>query len=82
MRTIATRMAIQAPTRRPRKSCSSSLNQSLLLHDSAYTGYSAGFTGAFIDREAETRGMNEFDREKAKHAAREQTEQAYSDNYQ
>ena len=27
---------------------------------------SAGFTGAFIDREAETRGMNEWDKEKAK----------------
>ncbi|KAF8968620.1 hypothetical protein BDZ97DRAFT_1587942, partial [Flammula alnicola] len=29
----------------------------------------AGFTGAFVDREAETRGLNFIDREKAKRQA-------------
>ncbi|MCJ1473882.1 hypothetical protein MMC13_002537 [Lambiella insularis] len=36
----------------------------------------AGFAGAFIDREAETRGMDLYDKEKAKRMAREQTDQA------
>jgi len=40
----------------------------------------AGFTGAFVDREAETRGMNEWDKEKAKRLAREQAEQGYDQN--
>ncbi|KAJ6517299.1 hypothetical protein C8R47DRAFT_1086924 [Mycena vitilis] len=31
----------------------------------------AGFAGAFIDREVETRGMDQFDKEKAKRAAHE-----------
>jgi len=39
-----------------------------------------------VDREAETRGMNEFDKEKAKRAAQEQAEQGLRDdsnnNYQ
>ena len=40
----------------------------------------AGFTGAFVDREAETRGMDMYDQEKAKRAAREQAEQGLSQN--
>ncbi|KAJ8585736.1 hypothetical protein M405DRAFT_824410 [Rhizopogon salebrosus TDB-379] len=31
----------------------------------------AGFTGAFIDRVAETKGMDEVDKQRAKHAAHE-----------
>lgn len=34
----------------------------------------AGFAGAFIDREAETKGLDFLDREKAKHHAREHIE--------
>ncbi|TID22683.1 putative phosphoglycerate mutase family protein [Venturia nashicola] len=40
----------------------------------------AAFTGAFIDREVETRGMDQFDTEKAKHAARQQAEQGLRDD--
>jgi len=40
----------------------------------------AGFTGAFIDREVETRGLDYIDREKAKHHARERAERAYDQN--
>ncbi|KAE8340660.1 hypothetical protein BDV24DRAFT_164137 [Aspergillus arachidicola] len=36
----------------------------------------AGFAGAFIDREAETKGLDFVDREKAKHHAKQQLEQA------
>ncbi len=36
----------------------------------------AGFSGAFIDREVETRGMDFIDREKAKRLAQEQNNQA------
>ncbi|KAB8269765.1 hypothetical protein BDV30DRAFT_179610 [Aspergillus minisclerotigenes] len=36
----------------------------------------AGFAGAFIDREVETRGLDFVDREKAKHHAKQQLEQA------
>jgi len=41
----------------------------------------AGFTGAFVDREVETRGLDAFDRERAKHDARKRAEAAYDDNY-
>ena len=41
---------------------------------------SAGFTGAFVDREAETRGMDEYDKEKAKRAAKQQAEQGLRDD--
>jgi len=34
----------------------------------------AGFAGAFIDREVETRGADAFDAEKAKYQARQQVE--------
>ncbi|KIW01686.1 uncharacterized protein PV09_06867 [Verruconis gallopava] len=40
----------------------------------------AGFAGAFIDREAETKGLDFIDREKAKYDARRQAEQALADN--
>jgi len=40
----------------------------------------AGFTGAFIDREAETRGLDFIDREKAKRHAQQQAEQGLSDS--
>ncbi|MCJ1439363.1 hypothetical protein MMC27_008755 [Xylographa pallens] len=36
----------------------------------------AGFSGAFIDREVETRGLDFIDREKAKRMAQEQNNQA------
>ncbi|KAB8202563.1 Protein of unknown function DUF3759 [Aspergillus parasiticus SU-1] len=36
----------------------------------------AGFAGAFIDREVETKGFDFIDREKAKHHARQQLEDA------
>ncbi|CEL62634.1 hypothetical protein RSOLAG1IB_04990 [Rhizoctonia solani AG-1 IB] len=36
----------------------------------------AGFVGAFVDREVETRGLDAIDRERAKYQAREQAEQA------
>lgn len=35
----------------------------------------AGFAGAFIDREVETRGLDFVDRERAKRQAREHIEQ-------
>ncbi|KAN0123533.1 Protein of unknown function (DUF3759) domain containing protein [Russula decolorans] len=36
----------------------------------------AGLAGAFIDKEVETHGLNFLDREKAKHQAKQQVEQA------
>ena len=36
----------------------------------------AGFAGAFVDREFETRGLDFVDREKAKYEARKRAEQA------
>ena len=39
----------------------------------------AGFAGAFIDREVETKGMDFIDREKAKRQAREQIDSVDSD---
>ena len=36
----------------------------------------AAFSGAFIDREVETRGMDYIDREKAKRMAQDQNNQA------
>ena len=36
----------------------------------------AGFAGAFVDREVETRGLDYIDREKAKRMAADQTSQA------
>ncbi|KAG8681933.1 hypothetical protein FRC09_017135 [Ceratobasidium sp. 395] len=41
----------------------------------------AGAIGAFIDREVETRGMDAFDKEKAKHHAREQANERLAENY-
>ncbi|KAL4062853.1 hypothetical protein J3A83DRAFT_4300909 [Scleroderma citrinum] len=38
----------------------------------------AGFAGAFVDRMAETKGLDLLDRERAKHAAREQAQQSFS----
>ncbi|KOS42838.1 hypothetical protein ACN38_g6269 [Penicillium nordicum] len=40
----------------------------------------AGFAGAFVDREAETRGLDFFDKEKAKYQANEQVHDAYDNN--
>ncbi|KAI0088443.1 hypothetical protein BDY19DRAFT_198827 [Irpex rosettiformis] len=40
----------------------------------------AGLAGAFIDREAETRGLDFADREKAKYEARRQAHEAYDNN--
>lgn len=40
----------------------------------------AGFAGAFIDREFETRGLDTIDKEKAKYEARKQLHSAYDDN--
>ncbi|CAG8159288.1 unnamed protein product [Penicillium salamii] len=37
----------------------------------------AGFAGAFIDREVESRGLDFFDKEKAKYEARENAHNAY-----
>ncbi|KAF1351280.1 hypothetical protein BDV97DRAFT_368925 [Delphinella strobiligena] len=42
----------------------------------------AGFAGAFVDREAETRGADEWDREKAKRAAVEQSEDGLAQQWQ
>ncbi|KAL1884588.1 hypothetical protein Plec18167_002178 [Paecilomyces lecythidis] len=41
----------------------------------------AGFAGAFIDREVETKGLDYVDREKAKHQAREHIERGYEEDY-
>ncbi|KAL2866090.1 DUF3759 domain-containing protein [Aspergillus lucknowensis] len=41
----------------------------------------AGFAGAFIDREAETRGLDFLDREKAKRHAHRALEEASSRDY-
>lgn len=40
----------------------------------------AGFAGAFVDREVETRGLDFFDKERAKYQAREQVHEAYDNN--
>ncbi|KUM60252.1 hypothetical protein ACN42_g6880 [Penicillium freii] len=40
----------------------------------------AGFAGAFVDREVETRGLDFFDKEKAKYDAYEQVHDAYDNN--
>ncbi|KAF8896444.1 putative phosphoglycerate mutase family protein [Infundibulicybe gibba] len=39
----------------------------------------AGFTGAFVDRIVETKGLDYVDKEKAKHHGRRQAEQGLSD---
>jgi len=41
----------------------------------------AGFSGAFIDRIVETKGLDFVDREKAKHHAKEQLADASSQDY-
>lgn len=41
----------------------------------------AGFAGAEVDKIAETKGEDYFDREKAKHEAKRQAEQMYDDHY-
>lgn len=40
----------------------------------------AGFAGAFIDREVETKGLDFVDREKAKYEARRQLHDTYDQN--
>ncbi|KAF8309592.1 CipC1 protein [Clavulina sp. PMI_390] len=40
----------------------------------------AGFAGAFVDREVETRGLDFIDKEKAKYQARQQAEQALAND--
>ncbi|KAG9095732.1 hypothetical protein FS749_009905 [Ceratobasidium sp. UAMH 11750] len=40
----------------------------------------AGFAGAFVDREVETRGLDFIDRERAKRQAADQAQQAYDVN--
>lgn len=41
----------------------------------------AGFAGAFIDREVETKGLDFVDREKAKRQAERQLEEASRQDY-
>ena len=41
----------------------------------------AGFAGAEVDRLAETKGEDYFDREKAKHEAKKRSEQLYDQHY-
>jgi len=41
----------------------------------------AGFAGAEVDKLAETKGMNEYDRLRAKHGAKENAEKMYDDHY-
>jgi len=40
----------------------------------------AGFAGAFVDKEVETRGLDFFDKEKAKHEAKKRAENAWADS--
>ena len=40
----------------------------------------AGFAGAFVDREVESRGLDFVDAEKAKYQARQQVNDAYDNN--
>ncbi|KAJ5781816.1 uncharacterized protein N7518_010299 [Penicillium psychrosexuale] len=40
----------------------------------------AGFAGAFVDREVESRGLDFVDAEKAKYEARQQVNDAYDNN--
>jgi hypothetical protein len=49
-------------------------------HDEAKE-IAAGFAGAFIDREVESRGMNWVDREEAKRHSKRQTDEAVDQNY-
>ena len=41
----------------------------------------AGFAGAEIDKLAETKGEDFFDKEKAKHHAKKRAEEMYDDHY-
>lgn len=41
----------------------------------------AGFAGAEVDKLAETKGMDEYDRERAKHQAKENTQNMYDQHY-
>ncbi|KAI9716177.1 MAG: hypothetical protein M1828_000460 [Chrysothrix sp. TS-e1954] len=41
----------------------------------------AGFAGAEVDKLAETKGMDEYDRERAKHQARENSQHMYDQHY-
>jgi len=41
----------------------------------------AGFAGAFIDREVESRGLNFIEKEKAKHDAKKRLEEASAQDY-
>jgi len=41
----------------------------------------AGFAGAFIDREFETRGLNTIDRERAKHDAHKRLNEQVANDY-
>uniref|UniRef100_A0A0D6QTJ0 CipC-like antibiotic response protein n=1 Tax=Araucaria cunninghamii TaxID=56994 RepID=A0A0D6QTJ0_ARACU len=40
-----------------------------------------GFVGAEVDKLAETKGMDEYDRERAKHHAKQSAERMYDDHY-
>lgn len=48
--------------------------------NSFFEKYRSGFAGAFIDREAETRGADEWDREKLKREASQQVHDQYDQN--
>jgi hypothetical protein len=41
----------------------------------------AGFAGAFVDREVETRGLDFIDKEKAKYHARQQIDNVPEDRF-
>ncbi|KIK03213.1 hypothetical protein K443DRAFT_676876, partial [Laccaria amethystina LaAM-08-1] len=41
----------------------------------------AGFAGAFVDREVESKGLDYVDKEKAKYHAKKQAEEAYDSQY-
>lgn len=41
----------------------------------------AGLAGAEVDKLAETKGLDELDRERAKHQAKKQTEYLYDEQY-
>lgn len=42
----------------------------------------AGFAGAFVDREVESKGLDFFDKEKAKHEAHKHVHDAYDEREQ
>ena len=42
----------------------------------------AGFVGGEVDKLAETKGMDEYDRERARHQAKEGAQNMYDNHYQ